>query len=318
MSGYIGYFCAPTMTSRIAIFTLLLLPAFLSGQSKKRGGKDFRQYRHEFTGGFGISNYLGELGGSDGVPKRFSPRDLELSQTKLAYSLGYRYNFSKRWSGRAQYTLCKVSGSDQLTNNPERKYRNLAFSSNINEIGLYAEYHIKRADWGHSFYVKGVIGSAGQRISLLAYTGFSWFKFRPRYNGVDLQPLKTEGQGMPDGPKAYKTNAIALPVGLLGSYQLHKYFQVGLDINFRFTNTDYLDDVSGNYYDREAIRKGVSDLAAEMSDRSDRTQPSWTAEGAPRGNPKSTDFYFTVMAVVTYTPFVHNPRPPKRRMAPKF
>lgn len=306
----------------IRIIALIFLVSFLAlalvAQSSRREGKNYRQYRHEFIGGWGVSNYLGELGGSDGPAKRFSPKDLELSQTKLAYSLGYRYNFSRRWSGRVHYTLCKVSGNDQLTNNPERKYRNLAFSSNINEFGFYGEYHFKRADWGHSFYIKGVIGSAGQRISLYAYTGLSWFKFKPRYNGVDLQPLRTEGQGLTNGPKPYKTNAIALPVGLYGGYQVLKFLQVGLDFNFRFTNTDYLDDVSGVYYDREALRKGTSDLSAEMADRSDRSNPDWTGAGAPRGNPKSKDFYFTVMATATYTPFVHNARPPRRRMSPKF
>jgi hypothetical protein len=163
-----------------------------------------------------------------------------------------------------------------------------------------------------------VVGSAGQRISLYTYTGISWFKFKPRYNGVDLQPLNTEGQGLDGGPKPYKTNSIALPIGIHGGYQLHKMLQVGLDINFRFTNTDYIDDVSGVYYDREKIRKEVSDLAAEMSDRTNRTNPNWSDAGAPRGNPKSKDFYFTVMATVTYTPFVYNPRPPRRRMTPKF
>ena len=93
--------------------------------------------------------------------------------------------------------------------------------------------------------------------------------------------------------------------------------RIGLDVTQRFTRTDYLDDVSGNYYDKELIRTAYGDFASEMSDRTDGSRP-WTEPGAPRGNPDNKDSYFSLMVVATYTPFIRSYKATKRRYKAKF
>lgn len=280
--------------------------------------KDWRDYRHELEIGFGASNYIGELGGNDGPGKRYSPQDIEFSQFKYAVTLAYRYNFGRYLSVKPQLYFGKVSGSDKLTAHTERNYRNLAFESSIIEFAIMAEGHLLRPTHGHSYYRKGVIGKAGDKFALSGHLGIGFFYFNPKYGSVALQPLNTEGQGLDGGAKPYSKMALCFPVGISGGYQVWKFMTVGLDITYRFSTTDYLDDVGGTYYDKEKLRSSNGDLSAELSDRSDGSNPNWTSAGSPRGNPKSKDNYFTVTVKATYTPFLHVSHVKKRRRRARF
>ena len=70
----------------------------------------------------------------------------------------------------------------------------------------------------------------------------------------------------------------------------------GIEMGYRFTTTDFLDDVSDSYYDNEAIRNANGangDIAAYLADPRDMDKaPSgqkW------RGNPKSRDGYLFIL-----------------------
>ncbi len=303
------------------LYIIILLPALAFGQENKRkrnfGKKQYNYYKHEFDLGLGVSNYLGELGGSDGPAKRFSPADVETSEFKFAFSAAWRYNLDPKFAIRTSYMAGKISGSDQLTNEATRNYRNLAFETNLNELMVLGEYFIKRADYGHGFHRTGVTGKTGTSFSLSIHLGLGLLKFNPTYNGTLLQPLNTEGQGLPGAEDPYRRTTLILPIGFNVGYEVTKWLRIGLDVTHRFTRTDFLDDVSGTYYDKELIRKEYGDLAAEMSDRTTGENP-WTNPGAPRGNPKNKDSYFTVALVATYTPFIKSYRSNKKRYRPKF
>jgi len=303
------------------LYIILLFPAIVFGHKNKPktgfGKTNSNFYKHEFDVGIGVLNYLGELGGSDGAPKNFSVGDAEISQFKFAFTGAWRYNLAPKFSIRTSYTVGQVSGNDELTNEVTRNYRNLAFRTNINELMVLGEFFITRADYGHSFHRTGVTGRTGTSLSLSLHTGIGFLKFNPTYNGVDLQPLNTEGQGLDGAESPYKLNTLILPIGFNIGYEITKWMRIGLDVTQRFTRTDYLDDVSGNYYDKELIRTAYGDLAAEMSDRTDGSRP-WTEPGAPRGNPDNKDSYFSLMVVATYTPFIRSYKATKRRYKAKF
>lgn len=287
-------------------------------QKKHKSRINWDDYRHEVVFGFGGSHYLGELGGSDGSSAQFSPKDVELSQTKYAFSLAYRYNFGKYLSVSPRLYYGKLAGSDQLTKQPQRNNRNLAFNTQIIEFAVMAEGHLFRANYGQGFYRKGVLGSPGQKFGVSAHLGLGFFYFNPKYGSVKLRPLKTEGQGLPGGGKEYSRFAICVPMGFKLSYQLTKQFRIGLDLTYRYAFTDYLDDVSGKYYDKETLRKENGDLSAELSDRSDGSNPVWSQAGSPRGNPKSKDGYFTTEITLTYAPRLHFTGIKKRRKRARF
>ena len=85
--------------------------------------------------------------------------------------------------------------------------------------------------------------------------GVSAFNYDP-YAYLDgqkyfLRPLGTEGQGstlIPDR-KPYSTMAFAIPFGVGVKYSLNDRMNMGFEVVHRFTNTDYLDDVSKTYVD---------------------------------------------------------------------
>ena len=273
-------------------------------QKKDFGGKNWDFYRHEFELGIGVSNYLGELGGKETKSKFLSPKDIEYRTFKLAYDFAYRYNFGSWFAIRPSLFFGKVAGNDQFTTNSDRNYRNLQFHSRITELAVVGELHIIRAQRGHSFYHAGVIGTPGFPFGVSLHMGIGYFWFNPKRGNVNLRDLSTEGQGLPGGPVAYKKTAISAPVGMTICYQINKEFRLGATLSARYTNTDYLDDASTVYYDKEALRTAKGDLAAELSDKSDQSDPGKTSTGAARGNPKNNDFYYSAMLYLTYTPSI--------------
>ena len=68
-----------------------------------------------------------------------------------------------------------------------------------------------------------------------------------------LQPLGTEGQQVsgkfPDRhyPKPYKRTQLSIPMGAGINYKVNRQINLGYEIGWRKTFTDYLDDVSGRY-----------------------------------------------------------------------
>jgi len=93
---------------------------------------------------------------------------------------------------------------------------------------------------------------------------------------------------------------IGFPVGFGVNMMLTNNIKIGLDFSYRFTFTDYLDDVSTFYYDNDKLRALAGDAAADQADKSPGGNPNWTVEGAIRGNPANNDAYLTAMASLTY------------------
>ena len=90
-------------------------------------------------------------------------------------------------------------------------------------------------------------------------------------NKYKLRPLHTEGQGMPGGPDGfsdgttYSIFATCIPMG----FGIKKAFNgtggIKIEAGYRFTNTDYLDDVSNKYYDQNLLAAQYGDGARIMS-----------------------------------------------------
>jgi len=100
---------------------------------------------------------------------------------------------------------------------------------------------------------------------------------RSQFIWVPLSPIGTEGQTAqtgdedPDGkypyrnpPAAYKLWQISIPFGVTFDFIINKSWTIGIEGSFRFTLTDYLDDVSGNYWDRHNFHASISDVNPEI------------------------------------------------------
>ena len=146
------------------------------------------------------------------------------------------YSFESKAGIRASFTYAPVSGDDL---NKESSFRrNLNFENNIWEFSVVGTYDI--------------IDEYFSDIVPYVYGGLGVFKHNPKtdYNGaeVELQPLGTEGQGIPGYGEKYSLTGLALPFGGGVKYSLNDQFNVHFDYGARWTSTKYLDDVGSEQY----------------------------------------------------------------------
>ena len=76
---------------------------------------------------------------------------------------------------------------------------------------------------------------------------------------------------------------------------LNRVWRLQFELSYTKTFTDYLDDVSGVYFDNEVIRDEVGNVAAELADRRlNKDVPTGidgNGTGLQRGNPARKDWY---------------------------
>ncbi|MBK8415744.1 MAG: outer membrane beta-barrel protein [Bacteroidetes bacterium] len=237
----------------LLVLSILILPGIVEAQRYKQRWKS---YRSELHLGIGPSNFLGELGGADQVGTNYF-KDLEFGQTRLAVAAGLRYKLSQVFALNTKLSYGKVSGSDDLTKEFFRNYRNLDFKTNIWEASTNLEFAFIREQVGHRYRLKGVRGQRGFEISAYGFVGVGVFYFNPKGSlgseYVSLQSLGTEGQGISSTRKKYSKVQLAIPLGIGFKYAIDRRWGVGLEYGIRKTFTDYIDDASKTYYDNNEI-----------------------------------------------------------------
>lgn len=226
----------------------------------------------------GVSYYIGDINPG----KQFN-------QVTPAYGLIARYNKGTRWSFRASLTATEITGDDGVVG--ANLSRGLAFKTTINDLSAVAEFH----------FFDYFTGSKRDYVTPFIFAGISVFHFTPRnLDGTQLRPLGTEGQYANDangeriGPKPYNQFAFSIPFGAGIKYSLGK--RVGFAVEWRMhkTYTDFLDDVSTDYYlDGTAIDPNIE--AQLMSDPT-RTHLA----GMQRGDNNTNDWFSYAGVSLTY------------------
>ncbi len=250
---------------RFFLFLIVILLAFPAVAQKSELG---------FFGG--TSFYLGDLN-----------RNKLFAKSQFAGGVVYRYNVSPRWAVRANIIFASVQGSDMETNNQDP--RNLSFRSPITEISAQVELNFLRL----------YTDREKNKFAPYIFGGFAVFSFNPKteLDGkiYDLQPLGTEGQGMEGEKKKYSLTSFAIPFGMGLKYNISKVMTIGIEWGMRLTFTDYLDDVSGTYYDNMTLHVERGELVAKLADRSDVLHEA----GTGRGNVTTKDWYSFAGVTIT-------------------
>jgi hypothetical protein len=263
------------MIKRILLFSLIFSPLLT-----------FAQYRLEFGVAAGAANYLGEMGGKEKTRRNFI-YDIKLGQTRTATGAFVRYKLSPALSLRGQFTWGRVAGADSLSKNRGRVGRNLSFRNDLYEITGLIDYF---------FYTSNDVARVGgKRLDFRSYVfaGAGAFIHNPKakYNGewVDLRPLQTEGV-------AYDKVEVTIPAGLGIQYTLGRKLKLGMEVGWRTTFTDYIDDVSTYYVVK------TDPLESALANRSNETNSENAADpvnyipGTKRGDPTHNDSYlFTTL-----------------------
>jgi hypothetical protein len=97
--------------------------------------------------------------------------------------------------------------------------------------------------------------------------------------------------------------SVAIPFGVGIKYSITNRINVGFEVLHRFTNTDYLDDVSTTYVDPSvfpANPDGSLSAAYLLSDRSYETGPRIGSKGRQRGNSQNKDQFVTATFFISF------------------
>jgi len=257
---------------------------------------------------FGPSFFLGDLGGNSGKGTN-TLKDLNMEFTKLMKGV-FVTAYPTKWAGiRLAANLTYLEGDDAIItstgiNELYRKQRNLDFKTNVWEGYLALEL------FPTMLFANG---EYEPRLRPYVMGGVGVFHFNPQGSLTDaggnkswyyLQPLRTEGQGMPEYPysKPYKLTQMNIPFGGGIKYYASERINISMELLYRKTFTDYIDDVSKKYIDPVNFSKYLPADQATIAYRiSDKNIPiifpgmGRFPEGNQRGDNKDGDTYFSIV-----------------------
>lgn len=278
--------------------TLIILSANLSSFSQYGEKSSY----WEIGATLGPGNFLGDLGGTQGKGTTFL-KDNNFPMTKLMFGFYAGYHPSQWLGFRLALNFGTLEGDDAIIKGKggleeARKIRNSNFKSKLSELMLLAEVY-------PTSLLENDPDDVWLKLRPYGVIGAGVFKFNPQGQvpgtgqWVDLQPLRTEGQGFAEYPdrKPYKLTQFNIPMGFGVKYFLSETFHVSLEVLHRKTFTDYIDDVSTTYIDPNLfynyLPASQASLAATMANKSGANTPTRFQPGDKRGTPTNNDAYYS-------------------------
>jgi hypothetical protein len=239
-------------------------------------GNNLLYSQNFFTSVFGgISNYKGDL----------QEAPFSILRTRPAWGIGLLFELNERFLIRGDYTAGTISGGDVFGN--KNRARNLTFTSSISEFSIGLEYV--------------PIDLYQYKVSPYFFASLGAFKFSPYVtaeNGskVVLYEFDTEGQGFYEGRKKYKLTQFCIPFGGGLQWAISRNVRFALVGGVRKTFTDYIDDVSTTYVDKDLLAQKRGLLAVSWAYRGNQVPNGlpYPPGGTPRGNPANNDWYYFV------------------------
>ena len=267
------------------------------------------QYAWDFGVHLGGANYLGEMGGTN-QPRRDFVWDMKLSQTRWAVGGFARRKINRLISVNTGLLYLRVQGADELSTYRPRRGRNLNFRNDMLEWYLRPEFTI--------FQDNDLGGRGRYRLDfrLFGYVGIAAYYSSPKGQIARegefyaLRPLRTE---LID----YSSIGVSVPVGLGFHFTQRRRHRFGMDLGWRTTFSDYIDDVSTTYQDPDALPEGRNGVAFDLYDQRplvpagedvpsiynygyhDTPGPSAKKENQ-RGDPTHNDSYLTLTLTYSY------------------
>lgn len=268
---------------RKTLFTLLIVIASLSLKAQYETQYESNIHAGEFGAAIGLGHYFGDLNTS-----------ASLKRPKFSAGIFFMKQFNKYVGLKVAADYAFLAYSDVYSKNEVEKQRNLSFNTNAWEASLSGYFNFFR-------FIPGV---EGYNYTPYVSLGVGVFSYDPYayLNGTKyfLRPLGTEGQGSTLYPdrKPYSSMAVCFPLTVGFKYALNQDLNLFTELGYRFTNTDYLDDVSSSYAGPDAF-PGVPQPdgtiapspAFYLQDRSYEYGTPIGIKGRQRGNTSKKDAY---------------------------
>lgn len=248
------------------IFFILIFFAYL---------KNSKAQFYELGMSGGGLTYIGDLN-----------QDMFFMNTEGGFGTFFQITAFDRLSFNANFIYGKLSAHDKNSNRYEIQKRNLNFYTELIEFSLNTHLNLL------------LFNRESTKNTFTPYlsAGVSIFSFSPKtkYMGqeYDLRSIGTEGQGLDGYSSKYALVEWGIPLGFGIKLLIGDRLIFGLDLGYRLTFTDYLDDVSKLYLDpAELIQNG--NIAVQLSNRTEEFtgQSANYLTGTRRGDPNNNDAY---------------------------
>lgn len=253
----------------------------------------------------GFSNYVGDI---NNMFKNGKDNSKEWNQFESSFNMYNahivggivaRYNFNPRWALKTSLLFSKLSGDDKHFDNE----RNLSFFTSIQELAANVEFN----------FLDYRTGTKQHRFTPYIFGGLALFHFNPKAEIIDpyeqesvtvsLHDLNTEGQGLIQDRDNYNLVGLAIPFGLGFKFSLSSHTCIALEWGFRKTFTDYIDDISTTYVDRNALLYYAGEQSVAAADRTNELEGyegKYHQGGEMRGNRTTKDWYnFLTLSITT-------------------
>ncbi len=263
---------------KCALSVFLLFVLFTSGYAQGRRYRRFLPYSSVSIGA-GTSTYFGDL-----ANYKHPFRSLT---TLPRWNIGAAYSrqLTDRFSVRAMFTWIRIIGDDytysksDITKFSAEYIRNLHFRNDVKELSISGVYNFIADDHNsdnRAVFTPYIFGGVALIVHKPEALTPTWVNNGagdyPVQQWVSLQPLHTEGQGLAEYKTPYSLVSVAVPLGFGVRYRLSDALNLDVEVGYRYTFSDYLDDVAGVY----AQPGDLAGLSKIMADRRFDTEAIFT------------------------------------------
>lgn len=236
-------------------------------------------HQGEFGGSIGLAHYFGDLNTTANI-----------SKPKFSAGIFFVKQFNNYVGLKVAADYARLGYSDIYSQNEVQRRRNLSFNTNLWEASLSGYFNFFKFMPGVEGYHYTPYVSLG--IGVFSYDPYAYLGGQKYY----LRPLGTEGQGRDTSlnRSPYSTMGVSFPLTVGFKYSINSSINVFGEIGYRFTNTDYIDDVSTTYADPlsfPTLPDGSPSPEFLLQDRSYEYGTPIGVKGRQRGNSLQKDAY---------------------------
>ena len=233
----------------------------------------------EFGGSIGLAHYFGDLNTTANI-----------SKPKFSAGIFFVKQFNNYVGLKVAADYARLGYSDIYSQNEVQRRRNLSFNTNLWEASLSGYFNFFKFMPGVEGYHYTPYVSLG--VGVFSYDPYAYLGGQKYY----LRPLGTEGQGRDTSTNRspYSTMGVSFPLTVGFKYSINSDINVFGEIGYRFTNTDYIDDVSTTYADPlsfPTLPDGSPSPEFLLQDRSYEYGTPIGIKGRQRGNSLQKDAY---------------------------